>query len=132
MANKALFWTRRTLKHKSLRPTSMYHCSAKFKTTEVNGNDQYINTGEHTKVCKANNSITPKNEDSMGKNHTAKIENISSQLKKSITDLAVEKIWLQPLNTWELVRDDMVKKFPHGVVIPSSEQFVFLLWNNVF
>ena len=38
---------------------------------------------------------------------------------------AVEKIWLQPLKIWELVRDDMVPKIANGVVVPSSDQVSF-------
>ncbi len=82
-------------------------------------------TGEHTEVCKANNGIKPENADGMDSGKVAKIEDISTQFKKRCADLAVEKIWLQPLKIWEIVRDDMVPKIPNGVVVPSSDQVSF-------
>ena len=91
----------------------------------MDGCDKYIMTGEHTTVCKANNGIKPENADGMDSGKDVKIEDISAQFKKRCADLAVEKIWLQPLKIWELVRDDMVPKIANGVVVPSSDQVSF-------
>ena len=99
-----------------------YQCSAKLKIVEVGGHDEYILTGEHTNVCKANNGILPVNEEQSDNHTEAKIVDIGTQFKKACADLALDKIWLQPMKIWELVRDEMVPKCPHGVVVPSSEQ----------
>ena len=80
-----------------------YKCSAKLQILEVDGCDQYIMTGEHTKNCKANNRIKPENADGMDSDKDARIEDISAQFKKLCAALAVEKIWLQPLKIWERV-----------------------------
>ena len=121
--------TRPNLKKRSARyrckSYRTYECSAKLQILEVDGCDKYIMTGEHTTVCKANNGIKPENADGMDSGKDVKIEDISAQFKKRCADLAVEKIWLQPLKIWELVRDDMVPKIANGVVVPSSDQVSF-------
>ena len=78
-------------------------CLAKLQILEVDGCDQYIMTGEHTKNCKTNNRIEPENADGLDSDKVAKIEDISAQFKKLCAALAVEKIWLQPLKIWEMV-----------------------------
>ena len=73
-------------------------------------------------MCKANNGIQSMNEEKSGNDTEAKIVDIGTQFKKACTELALDKIWLQPLKIWELVRDEMVPKCSQGVVVPSSEQ----------
>ena len=73
-------------------------------------------------MCKANNGIQPMNEEQSGNDTEAKIVDIGTQFKKTSAELALDKIWLQPLKIWELVRDEMVLKCPQGVVVPSLEQ----------
>ena len=93
-----------------------------MKIVEVGGQDKYILTGEHTDVCKANNGIQPMNEEQSGNDTEAKIVDIGTQFKKACADLVLDKIWLQPMKIWELVRDEMVPKCPQGEVVPSSKQ----------
>ncbi len=73
-------------------------------------------------MSKANNGIQPMNEEQSGNDTEAKIVDIGTQFKKDCAELALEKIWLQTLKIWELVRNEMVPKCPLGVVVPSSEQ----------
>ena len=65
----------------------------------------------------------------MEESSDAKIEDISTEFSKRCAEQVVEKIFLQPLKIWETVRDKMVAKLPHGVVVPTSEQ-VSLVKNN--
>ncbi len=69
-----------------------YQCSAKLKIVEVGGHDEYILTGEHTDVHKANNGIQPMNKEQLGNNTEAKIVGIGTQFKKACTELALDKI----------------------------------------
>ena len=59
------------------------------------------------------------NEEHLGDDTEAKIVDIGTQFKKACAELALDKIWLQPLKIWELVRDEMDPKCPQGVVVPS-------------
>ena len=77
-----------------------YQCSAKLNIVEVGGHDEYILTGEHTNVCKANNGIQDMIEEQLSNDTEAKIVDIGTQFKKACEELALEKIWLQPLKIW--------------------------------
>ena len=73
-------------------------------------------------MCKANNGIQPVNDEQLENDTEAKFVDIGTQFKKKCAELALDKIWLQLLKIWELVRDEIVPKCPPGVVVPPLEQ----------
>ncbi len=136
-------YTRAALPNLSLRSAQYrcksdhtYQCMARLKIEEVNGRDHYMINGHHSDMCKVNNGIKPKHAHGLNEDHDVKIEDMCGQYKKRCTDLALEKIWLQPLKIWEMVRDEMLAKLPHGVVVPLVGQvsihFLFAMCNLMF
>ena len=89
--------------------------------------------GEHSTNCYAMNGVKPtkhydERDDKLGCINTMRSENkngtndITMLFKKRCAELALEKIWLTPMNIWEIVRDEMVGDQANHVVIPTKDQ----------
>ncbi len=76
----------------------------------------------HSEECRANNGIKTKNGLHSDQDREVEIEDNQADFKKRCAELALERIWLQPLKVWEIVRDEIVTKCKQGVVVPLSEQ----------
>jgi hypothetical protein len=83
--------------------------------------DCYTISGKHSQTFCTNNGMKPNNIVTCETPHKTKIEDISVHFKKRCTELAMEMIWLMLLKIWEIVWDEMLAMFPHGVVFPMSE-----------
>ena len=114
-----------------------YCCTARLEIKEVGGKDRYTVVGEHSTNCYAMNGVKPTKHYDEQDDKSACINklrenkngtnDITVLFKKRCAELALDKIWLTPMNIWEIVRDELVGDQTNRVVIPTSVQ-VNRLW----
>ena len=95
-----------------------YKCTAKLEIREIEGQDRYFLSGEHSQNCIAMNGV--KSETAV--DSQSNFEDITIQFKKRCAEVALDKIWLTAAKVWEVVRDELVGKLPKGAIILRSDQ----------